>query len=244
MASAAGSMKRLCLELGGKSAAVLLDDIDVPSAAAHAAKAVCVHAGQSCSLATRLLVPRAQYSAAVDAAAAAMDGTPLGDPTDPRTRLGPVINADQRAKVLDYISLGAAEGRLATSNNEVPADRRGFYVRPALIADVDPAARIAQEEVFGPVLVVLPYDDDDDAVRIANLSDYGLGGTVMAADETRALDVARRIRTGTVAINNALWLAPDTPVGGYRRSGFGREHGVEGFEEFLEVKAIGLPAGS
>lgn len=246
MADAATTVKRLCLELGGKSAAVVLDDFpdaaDLERVVKACAKAIPIHAGQSCALATRLLVPRADYERCVEIAAAALASIPPSDPTHPKTRHGPVINAAQQKRVLAHIDAARATCRLVTGGGIPDFPTGGFYVEPTLFADVDPDDPLAQEEVFGPVLAVIPHDGDDDAVHIANNSSYGLGGTVWSADPERALAVARRIRTGTVAINGALWLGPDTPVGGYRQSGLGREHGVAGFEEFLELKSLGLPA--
>lgn len=246
MADASTTVKRLCLELGGKSAAVVLDSFadaaDLERVVKACAKAIPIHAGQSCALATRLLVPRRDYERCVEIAAAAMASIPPGDPTHPRTRHGPVISAAQQKRVLAHIDAARATCRLVTGGGIPDTPTGGFYVEPTLFADVDPDDPIAQEEVFGPVLAVIPHDGDDDAVRLANNSAYGLGGTVWSADPERALGVARRIRTGTVAVNGALWLGPDTPVGGYRQSGLGREHGVAGFEEFLETKSLGLPA--
>ncbi|HTK64643.1 MAG TPA: aldehyde dehydrogenase family protein [Pseudonocardia sp.] len=246
MADAAATVKRLCLELGGKSAAVVLDDLpesaDLERVVKACAKAVPIHAGQSCALATRLLVPRASYGRCVEIAAAATASIPPGDPTHPKTRHGPVISAAQQKRVLAHIDAARATCRLVTGGGIPDSPTGGFYVEPTLFADVDPDDPIAQEEVFGPVLAVIPHDGDDHAVRIANNSAYGLGGTVWSGDTERALAVARRIRTGTVAVNGALWLGPDTPVGGYRQSGLGREHGIAGFEEFLETKSMGFPA--
>jgi aldehyde dehydrogenase (NAD+) len=245
MAAAAGTVKKVCLELGGKSAAVVLDDADLEPVVKACAKAVPVHAGQSCALATRLLLPRAHYERGVEIAAAAMASMRPADPTHPKTRHGPVISAGQRDRIRGYIDGAAKTSRLVTGGPEDAAPEGlegGHYVAPTLFADVHPDDPIAQEEVFGPVLAVLPHDGDDHAVELANNSIYGLGGTVWGADAERALAVSRRIRTGTVAVNGAVWLAPDTPVGGYRQSGLGREHGVAGFEEFLESKSIGLPA--
>jgi aldehyde dehydrogenase (NAD+) len=244
MATAAAGISRLCLELGGKSAAVVLDDAPFEAAVTAAARAVCVHAGQSCSLATRLLVPRRRYDDAVALAGEVMDRGRPGDPTDPKVLHGPVISPRQRQRILDYVAACRAEHRLVVGADQTPPSDRGQWVNPVLFADVDPDARLAQEEIFGPVLVAIPFEDDDDAVRIANRSVYGLGGTIWSGDDDRALAVARRIRTGTLAINGGLWLAPDTPVGGYRQSGLGREHGQEGFEQFLEVKSIGLRRGT
>ncbi|EHB55600.1 Betaine-aldehyde dehydrogenase [Mycolicibacterium rhodesiae JS60] len=244
MRSAADSIKRVCLELGGKSAAIVLDDADLAEAVRACAKAVCVHAGQSCSLATRLLVPSARYAEAVEIAKQAMEAMTPADPTEPKTMMGPLISAVQRERVLSYITSARRNARVVTGGGIPASPARGFYIEPTLIADADPDSAIAQEEVFGPVLVMIGYDDDDDAVRIANNSSYGLGGTIWSADTQRALNVARRVRTGTLSINGAIWLAPDTPVGGYKQSGLGREHGIAGFEEFLEIKSIGLPAST
>jgi aldehyde dehydrogenase (NAD+) len=244
MRSAADSIKRVCLELGGKSAAVVLDDADLAAAVRTCAKSVCVHAGQSCSLATRLLVPRSRYDEAIEIAKQAMESVTPGDPTDPSTVMGPLISAAQRERVLGYIAQARGHARLVTGGGIPTSSMEGFYVEPTLLADVAPDSPIAQEEVFGPVLVLIGFDDDDDAVRIANNSAYGLGGTIWTADPQRALDVARRIRTGTLSINGANWLAPDTPVGGYKQSGLGRQHGIAGFEEFLEIKSIGLPVNT
>jgi aldehyde dehydrogenase (NAD+) len=242
IADAASTVKRLCLELGGKSAAVILDDADLERTVKACAKAVPVHAGQSCALATRLLVPRADYQRCVEIAAAAMASMQPADPTHPTTRHGPVINAAQQQKIIGYIDAARGTSRLVTGGGVPRNPSGGFYVEPTLFADVDPDDPIAREEVFGPVLTIMAHDGDNDAVRLANDSSYGLGGTVWSADTERAIAVARRIRTGTVAVNGAVWLAPDTPVGGYRQSGLGREHGIAGFEEFLELKSIGIPA--
>jgi aldehyde dehydrogenase (NAD+) len=245
MAAASGTVKKLCLELGGKSAAVVLDDADLDTVVKACAKAIPVHAGQSCALATRLLLPRASYGRGVEVARAALESMPPGDPTHPKTRHGPVISAAQRDRIRGYIDAASQTSRLVTGgpDDAAPAGLEGgYYVAPTLFADVHPDDPIAQEEVFGPVLAAIPYDDDEHAVAIANNSIYGLGGTVWSGDTDRALAVGRRIRTGTVAVNGAVWLAPDTPVGGYRQSGLGQEHGVAGFEEFLESKSIGVPA--
>jgi aldehyde dehydrogenase (NAD+) len=156
--------------------------------------------------------------------------------------MGPVVSRRQRDRVLGYIEKGRREGARLLTGGGVPKHLpKGFYVEPTLFADVDPDATIAQEEIFGPVLAVIPYEDDDDAVRIANHSIYGLSGAVTSASEERALAVARRIRTGTLSVNGAMWFDVDTPFGGYRQSGVGRENGVAGFEEYLETKVVALP---
>ncbi|MCM3920673.1 aldehyde dehydrogenase family protein [Frankia sp. AiPs1] len=241
MASAAGTVKRTFLELGGKSASIVLDDADLGAVVGLAASHICFHAGQGCALATRILVPRSRYTEAVDAAEAAVRAFPYGDPMDPANMMGPLISDRQRTRVLDYINVGRSEAKLVCGGERSPRHDRGFYVEPTLFVDVDPDARIAQEEIFGPVVTVLPFDDDDDAVAIANNSIYGLSGVVSSGSVERAMAVARRLRTGTVAVNNAHWLAPDSPFGGYKQSGLGRENGIPGFESFLEIKTIGYP---
>lgn len=243
MASAAGTVKKVCLELGGKSANIVLDDADLSEAVGLAGTMVCFHAGQGCAIPTRLLLPRSRYEEGVELARQTLETSTCGDPRDESTMHGPLISAKQRDRVLGYIDRGRQEGAcLLVGGGSPAAFERGYFVEPTLFVDVDPDSTIAQEEIFGPVLAVIPFDDDDDAVRIANNSIYGLSGVVTSASEDRALAVARRLRTGTVGINGGQWLAPDSPFGGYRQSGLGRENGVEGFEEYLEVKTIGLPA--
>jgi aldehyde dehydrogenase (NAD+) len=247
MTAAAATLKRVFLELGGKSAAIVLDDADLGSGVGLAAFSTCVHAGQGCALTTRLVVPRARYDEAVELAAETMRHVPFGDPTDPRTFCGPLINAAQRDRVENYLAVARQEGGRFALGGERPMGEpfdRGFWAAPTVIAGLDNSARTAREEVFGPVLVVLPHDGDDDAVRIANDSPYGLSGAVTSADPERARAVAARIRAGTVGINGGVWFAADAPFGGYKQSGIGREMGVAGFEEYLETKVIAEPAGS
>jgi aldehyde dehydrogenase (NAD+) len=245
MAAGADTVKKVFLELGGKSANIVLDDADLPSVVPMAAGTVCAHAGQGCALPTRLLLPRSRYDEGVELARTTFENMPYGDPFDESVIQGPVISAKQRDRVLGYIDKGKADGATLVVGGGVPAHLpKGFYVEPTLFVDVDPGATIAQEEIFGPVLVVIPYEDDDDAVRIANDSIYGLSGNVTSASEDRALAVARRLRTGTVGVNGGSWFSPDIPFGGYKQSGIGRENGLQGFEEYLEVKAIGLPGGA
>ena len=209
-----------------------------------AAFTVCVHAGQGCAITTRLVVPRAHFDEAVDAAAAALAKLPAGDPTDPGTICGPLINARQRDRVEGYIAIArATSGGTIVVGGGRPADRtRGFFVEPTLIVGIGNDSPVAREEIFGPVLVVLPHDGDDDAVSIANDSPYGLSGSVWSGDRDRAMAVARRIRTGTVGVNGGVWYSPDVPFGGYKQSGIGREMGVAGFEEYLETKVVAEPA--
>jgi len=243
MADAAGTLKRVFLELGGKSAFVVLDDADLRGACGVAAFTVCVHAGQGCAITTRLVVPRAHFDEAVDAAASALAKLPAGDPTDPGTICGPLINARQRDRVESYIRAARDGGGTVVVGGGRPADRtRGFFVEPTLITGIGNDSPVAREEIFGPVLVVLPHDGDDDAVSIANDSPYGLSGSVWSGDRDRAMAVARRIRTGTVGVNGGVWYSPDVPFGGYKQSGIGREMGIMGFEEYLETKVVAEPA--
>ncbi|WP_205875650.1 aldehyde dehydrogenase family protein [Mycobacterium camsae] len=240
MASAANHVTRVCLELGGKSANIILDDADLPALGAAIA-GVCAHAGQGCALTTRLLLPRSRYEEGLAVAQTAFESLPCGDPTDPATVVGPVINAKQRFRVLSMIEKGRQEARLLLGGGVPDSLPVGYFVEPTLFCDVDPDAVIAQEEIFGPVLAVIPYDGDDEAVQIANNSSYGLSAAVHSGDTDRAMRIARRLRTGTVGVNGGVWLAADTPFGGYKQSGLGRELGVDGFTEFLETKSIALP---
>ena len=239
MAAVAPTLKRVFFELGGKSAAIVLDDADLAAAVSTAAFSACIHAGQGCAITTRLVVPRERYDEAVQVAADTMASIGVGDPTDPSTVCGPVISAAQRDKVLRYLELAEAEGGRFATGGGVPADRdRGFWIEPTVIAGLGNEARVAREEIFGPVLVVISHDGDDDAVRIANDSPYGLSGSVDSGSIERARAVAERIRTGTLAVNGGVWYSPDMPFGGYKQSGMGREMGVAGFEGFLETKVI------
>jgi aldehyde dehydrogenase (NAD+) len=244
MAAAAPTLKKVFLELGGKSAAVVLDDYDLAAAAALTAFSVCIHAGQGCALTTRLIVPRDRYDEAVAACAQAMRGVTVGDPADASTVCGPVISAAQRDRVESYLRSAAADGGSFACGGGRPAGREaGYWIEPTVIAGLDNAARAAREEIFGPVLVVLAHDGDDHAVALANDSPYGLSGAVFGGNLDRARAVASRIRSGTIGINGGVWYSPDVPFGGYKQSGTGREMGVAGFEEYLEIKSIALPAG-
>ena len=239
MAAGAATVKKVFLELGGKSAFLVLDDADLAAACAMAGFTASVHAGQGCAITTRLVVPRNRYDEAVDAAAATMSGISPGDPTEPGTICGPVISAAQLNRVQTYLDLAIAEGGSFACGGGRPADRdRGFFIEPTVIAGLTNDARVAREEIFGPVLTVIAHDGDDDAVRIANDSPYGLSGTVFGADPRRARAVADRLRVGTVNVNGGVWYSADVPFGGYRQSGVGREMGVAGFEEYLETKVI------
>ena len=240
MEVASRTVKNVFLELGGKSANVILDDAD--ASAFGAGILTCVHGGQGCAITTRMLVPRRRYAEALGILEAAFRGAKYGDPTDPSVLQGPQVSKRQQERVLGYVQKGVQEGaRLVVGGGKPAHLPKGFYVEPTLFVDVDPNATIAQQEIFGPVLCVIPYDDDDDAVRIANNSIYGLSGAVVSKSEERALAVARRIRTGTLAINGGMWFHVDTPFGGYKQSGIGRENGVAGFEAYLETKVMALP---
>ena len=184
-------------------------------------------------------MPRDRYDEAVESTAATMSALGVGDPDDAGTVCGPLISARQRERVEGYLRLATDEGGTFATGGGRPADRdRGFFVEPTVVAGLDNSARVAREEIFGPVLVVIPHDGDDDAVRIANDSPYGLSGAVHSADSERAWSVARRVRTGTMGINGGVWYGGDVPFGGYKASGIGREMGVAGFEEYLEIKAV------
>ena len=243
MEKGAATMKRLFLELGGKSASILLDDADFPTATI-AGIAVCAHAGQGCAIPTRMLLPRSRYEEGVELVRNVLANAPYGDPQRPDVMMGPLISAKQRDRVLGYIQKGVDEGATLALGGKVPDDHpKGFFVEPTLFTDVDNSMAIAQEEIFGPVLVVIPYEDDDDAVRIANDSSYGLSGMVMGGSLERATAVAKRIRTGTIGVNGGSFYAPDVPFGGFKDSGVGRQNGLSGFDQYLEVQSLALPAG-
>lgn len=239
MASAAGTLKRVFLELGGKSAFVVLDDADLRAACSYAAFAGITHAGQGCAITTRILVPRERHDEAVEITAGALAKLGAGDPQDDRTICGPVISARQRERIEGHLELAVEDGGAFACGGGRPEGRdRGFWIEPTLITGLTNDSRAAREEIFGPVLVILPHDGDDDAVRIANDSPYGLSGAVHGGDVARARGVARRLRTGTVSVNGGVWYGADVPFGGYKQSGIGREMGVAGFEEYLETKSI------
>jgi aldehyde dehydrogenase (NAD+) len=239
MECASPTLKKVFLELGGKSAQIVLDDAD-PAVVCPMAAMTCVHGGQGCAITTRWLVPRSRYDEAIGVMKTAFENWNYGDPTNPANLQGPQISRRQQERVLSYIEKGKAEGARCLVGGGKP-EGKGFFVEPTLFVDVDPKMTIAQEEIFGPVLCVIPYDDDDDAVRIANDSEFGLSGGVLSTSEERALAIGRRIRTGTLALNGGQWFNVDTPFGGYKQSGLGRENGTMGFEEFLETKVMALP---
>ena len=244
MEKGAATMKRLFLELGGKSATIVLDDADF-ALACMIGIAPCMHAGQGCAIPTRMLLPRSRYDEGVELLKGMYESVVPGDPQDPGTLCGPLISAKQRERVLGYIQTGIDEGaQLLVGGTGAPTGMdRGFFVRPTLFVDVDNKMRIAQEEIFGPVLAVIPYDDDEDAIRIANDSMYGLAGNVMSASLERSTAVARRLRAGFVGLNGGAPYGADVPFGGYKASGIGRQNGYAGFEQYLEVKSVAWPAG-
>jgi len=242
MAAASETLKPVFLELGGKSINLVLDDADLASSVPGAAM-VCFHAGQGCAMPTRLLVPRARQDDVLDLLTAAFAGVSYGDPADPSNLMGPLVSARQRERVLGLIEQGRAEGARLLCGGGRPAHLpTGYFVEPTLFADVDNSMTIAQQEIFGPVLVVIPFEDDDDAVRIANDSPYGLSGMITSGDLERAKSVARRVRTGTLGLNGGIWYGADAPFGGYKQSGIGRQCGIEGLEIFTETKTVAWPA--
>jgi aldehyde dehydrogenase (NAD+) len=241
MEKGAATLKRTFLELGGKSANIILDDANLDSALMGAI-AVCFHAGQGCGIPTRMLVPRARYGEIAQRVAAILKMAPYGDPQRPDVMMGPLVSAKQRDRVLGYIDKGIAEGAtLALGGGKPSAFAKGYYVEPTLFTNVDNRMTIAQEEIFGPVLVLIGYEDDNDAVRIANESRYGLIGSVNSGSLDRALSVARRIRAGVLSVNGGAAHGADIPFGGYKHSGIGRQNGEAGFEQYLETKSVAWP---
>lgn len=241
MEKGAATLKRTFLELGGKSANIVLDDANLDSALLGGL-AVCFHAGQGCGIPTRMLVPRSKYDECVERMIQIFGMAPYGDPQRHDVMMGPVVSAKQRDRVLGYIDKGIQEGaKLAFGGGRPEQFPQGYFVEPTLFVNVDNKMTIAQEEIFGPVLVMIPFEDDDDAVRIANESKYGLAGAVNSTSIERAKSVARRIRTGMISINGGASHGPDMPFGGYKLSGIGRQNGVAGFEQYLETKSVAWP---
>ncbi|WP_433336847.1 aldehyde dehydrogenase [Spirillospora sp. CA-294931] len=234
-------LRPVTLELGGKSAAIILEDADLAATVEGLKMAALMNNGEACAAQTRILAPRSRYDEVAGALAAMVGDLVVGDPADYGTEIGPMAARRQRERVEGYIRIGRDEGAtLLTGGLDRPHDR-GWYVAPTLFGDVSNKMRIAREEIFGPVLALIPYDGEDDAVRIANDSDYGLGGSVWTADVAHGVEVARRIRTGSCGVNLYV-LDPNTPFGGYKDSGLGRELGPEGLTAYLEHKAIPRPA--
>jgi aldehyde dehydrogenase (NAD+) len=235
-------LKRCTLELGGKSAAIVLDDVDLDAALPMLLPNAVMNNGQACLAQTRILAPQSRYTEVVDALTSAVSDLKTGDPADPTVGIGPLVAARQRARVEGYLELGREEGARVTVGGGRPQGLdHGWFVEPTVFADVDNGMRIAQEEIFGPVLSVIPYESDADAVRIANDSDYGLSGSVWTTDVDRGIGVAKQVRTGTYGINAFGTMDLKNPFGGYKSSGIGRECGPEGIDEYLEIKSIVLP---
>ncbi|MEU2660350.1 aldehyde dehydrogenase [Streptomyces sp. NPDC007325] len=243
MEVASRNLTRVTLELGGKSAAVILPDADVATAVAGIVPAAWMNNGQACVAQTRILAPRSRYEEIAEALAAAASALVVGDPLDPATQVGPLVARRQQRRSLDYIGIGQAEGaKVLTGGGRPDGLDRGWYVEPTLFGDVDNSMRIAREEIFGPVVCLLPYGDEAEALRIANDSPYGLSGSVWTGDVEHGIDFGRRVRTGTFNVNT-FSLDMLGPFGGYKDSGLGREFGPEGLSEYLEHKMVHLPAG-
>ncbi|MGJ6125419.1 aldehyde dehydrogenase family protein [Mycolicibacterium sp. Y3] len=239
----ADTMKRTFLELGGKSAMIVLDDAN-PAHIIPGAIGACVHAGQACAANTRMLVHRSLFDEAVAEVAMAFGAVPVGDPVLPTTLVGPLISAAQKQRVLDAIAGARRDGAEIVVGGAVPDGlpahlAGGHFVAPTVIVGAHPSSSIAQDEVFGPVLVLIPFDDDDEAVRLANDSAFGLAGAVVSASSERGMAVARRIRSGAVGVNGGMYYGADAPFGGYKNSGVGRQCGIEGFVQYTETKTIG-----
>ena len=238
----AETMKRTFLELGGKSALIVTEDVN-PAKLMQSAVGVCVHAGQACALTTRMLVHRSLYDEAVSSVTAAFGMVPVGDPASPQTLVGPVISAKQKERVLAACDQARRDGAEITigggSFDDLPEELAGgFFVQPTVVVGVSNDAAIAQDEIFGPVLVIIPFDDDDEAVRIANDSAFGLAGAVLSGSLERGNAIARRIRTGSIGVNGGMFYGADAPFGGYKSSGIGRQCGLEGFAQYTETKTI------
>jgi len=243
MEKGSATMKRLFLELGGKSATIVLDDADL-GLACMIGIAPCFHAGQGCATPTRMLLPRSRYDEGVEMLKGIYESVQPGDPQAADVLCGPLISAKQLDRVEGYIQKGIDEGAtLLVGGTGAPEGLdKGFYARPTLFVDVDNSMTIAREEIFGPVLVVIPFDDDEDALRIANDSPYGLAGNVMSGSLERSIAVARRLRAGFIGLNGGAGYFADVPFGGYKESGIGRQNGIAGFEQYLEVKSGAWPS--
>jgi aldehyde dehydrogenase (NAD+) len=239
MEKGAATLKKVFLELGGKSAMIVCDVADF-AAVLPSAAAACMHAGQGCALQTRVLLPRSRYDEGVAILTAVMQNIPYGDPTDMTNIQGPQVSALQRDRVQGHIDRAVEQGARLVVGGGRPANQpKGYFIEPTLFVDVDNSMAIAQEEVFGPVLAVIPYDDDEDAIRIANDSQYGLSGGVFSGSLERGMAIADRIRTGSISVNGGIWYGADAPYGGYKTSGIGRQNGIEGFEQYTETKLVG-----
>lgn len=239
----ADTMKRTFLELGGKSAMIVLEDAN-PAHIIPGAIGACVHAGQACAANTRMLVHRSLFDEAVATVTQAFGGVPVGDPALPGTLVGPLISATQKQRVLDAVERARRDGAQIVIGGGEPDGlpdhlAGGHFVAPTLIVGAEPGSSIARDEVFGPVLLLIPFDDDEDAVRIANDSAFGLAGAVVSRSTERAMGIARRIRTGAIGVNGGMYYGADAPFGGYKNSGVGRQCGIEGFAQYTETKTIG-----
>jgi acyl-CoA reductase-like NAD-dependent aldehyde dehydrogenase len=246
-AQASETLKRVVLELGGKSANVIFGDVDLEQVVPNVIQNFTIHSGQGCSLLTRTLVHESLFDDLVNSIKAALDHIKIGDPADPTVTLGPLISAAQRSRVEALVQTGRDEGGQIAHGGGRPANQdKGFFFEPTVFVDVDNSMTLARREVFGPVGVIIPFRDDEDAIRIANDSDFGLGGGVWAKDPVHAFNVARRLRTGQVIVNGGGGggLNPNAPFGGYKQSGLGREWGAAGMEEYLQTKAITWGAGN
>lgn len=235
----AKTVKKVFLELGGKSATIILDDANF-DIALMSGLGVCFHAGQGCAIDTRMLVPKSKYEHCAATLAAVLGSIPFGDPAeDPNLMMGPIVNRKQRDRIVNMIKQAEKDGATIACGGDIGPQQKGFYVKPTLLTNVKPGCMIEQEEVFGPVLSLIAYEDEEDAIRIANDTRYGLAGSIHSATNERALRVAKRIRTGNLGINGGTFYAPDAPFGGRKESGIGLEMGLEGFEEYLSSKTIG-----
>jgi aldehyde dehydrogenase (NAD+) len=242
MQQASTGAKKTILELGGKSANIVLDDADLARVAPHAVTSFTRHAGQGCACFTRVLVHESRHDELVERMLPLLAALRVGDPQEPATDMGPVISAAQRDRIERYVAVGRDEGASIAFGGGRPPMDRGYYVEPTLFVDVKNSMRIAQEEIFGPVGVVIPFADDDEAVRLANDSAFGLSGAVWAKDPLRGYGIASRLRTGTVYLNGVGGgVNPHGPFGGYKLSGVGREFGEAGLDEYLETKTINWP---
>jgi aldehyde dehydrogenase (NAD+) len=238
--STASTVKKSIMELGGKSPHLILEDADITAAVRWGLLALFRHAGQGCTKLTRVLLPRSRYEEGLAAAEATAAAVAWGNPRDERTIMGPLVSSAQRDRVMSYIARAHHEGAKLLTGGTAP-ERHGFFVEPTAFYDVAPDATIAQEEIFGPVAAIIPYDDLEEGILIANGTEFGLSAAVWGASPQRAIQVARRIRAGTITINGTYWHGSDTPFGGMKQSGLGREQGIVGFEEFLDYQVMGHP---
>ena len=241
LAAGASTVKKTLLELGGKSTHIICDDADFNACLPMAAMFACVMSGQSCILSSRVLLPRSRYAEGLEILKTMMENFPVGDPWTPGNLQGPQISGIQREKTLSLIQSGIADGARLITGGGIPENLpTGYYVQPTLLADVDPASTIAQTEIFGPVITVTPYDTDDEAVEISNNTIYGLSGDVTSGDDERALNIALRLRTGSVTTNGHSFFGITSPFGGTKQSGLGHRNGDEGYREYLNMKTIGV----